>query len=446
MKPSTRTKYRIIHADVLKYLRDYRHLVQRDFMPKYHAILGDAPYFLASIVERFGKQGSAAAVAGTDGAFQRLSKGFMEQTWDGFESPQAYQAWVTSWAELLLDFVYPGAVLAMFGGSRTYHRLACGLEDAGWTIYDSISNWTYGSGMPKRHDLGNGYDIALKPANEPIVIARAPRKKFTYQHCLNTFGTSGLNIDDCRIPTTDERAIIVRSGDRDSRVYGDGTSGGYRSGEFTSEGRYPTNFILNHLPDCGETCHPDCHIVEMGRQSGHLKSGVMLPSHNKQGGVSRVGTFDIRERTGEPSPYYADEGTAARFFYQAKSPSWEKDAIEGDIKNTHPTLKPIQLTEYLARLLKSPAKDARILIPFSGSGSEMIGAHLAGWRDITGIEMTAEYIPIAKARLNWWTRFDSYAEAENHYKQHDPSQLTLFEPKKAEKQVYQPSLFEVEAI
>jgi site-specific DNA-methyltransferase (adenine-specific) len=445
MKPLTRTKYRIIQADVLKYLRDYQPVVQRGFMPKYSAVIGDAPYALESIVKRFGKQGSAAAVAGNDGAFQRLSKGFMGQEWDGFGTPQAYQAWVTSWAELLLDFVYPGAVLLMFGGSRTYHRLACGLEDAGWEIYDSIANWTYGSGMPKRHDLGNGYDIALKPANEPLVLARAPRKKFTYKHCLEQFGTSGLNIDACRIPATDERSIIIRTGDKSSRVYGDGVSGGYRSGEFASEGRYPANFILNHHPECGEACHPDCHVVEIGRQSGHLKSGAMLAHHHKSSGT--FGTFEIRERTGESSPCYADEGSAARFFYQAKPANWEKAAIEGDIENTHPTLKPIQLTTYLASLIKSPIENARLLNLFSGSGSEMIGGHLAGWRDITGIEMTADYIPIAKARLAWWTRFETYAEAEAHYKQHDPSQMTLFEqPKKAEKQVYQPSLFELEAI
>jgi len=421
----SRTKYRVIHADVLKYLRDYQPVVQRGFMPKYSAVFADAPYFLSSIVDRFGKKDSAEAVEGKDGAFRRLSKGFMGQTWDGFESPQDYQAWVTEWATLLLDFVYPGAVLAMFGGSRTVHRLVCGLEDAGWIIYDSISNWTYASGFPKNHDLENGYGTALKPANEPIVIARAPRKKFTYKHCIEQFGTSGLNIDACRIPTADERPIIVRTGGKSNRVYGDGLNNGYRSGEFTSEGRYPTNFILNHHPDCGEICHPNCHIVEMGRQSGILKSGQMLAHHQKLGG--NFGTFEMRDRTGEESPSYADEGTAARFFYQAKPANWEKDAIEGDIENTHPTLKPIRLTEYLARLLKPPTENARILIPFSGAASEMIGAHLAGWKDITGIEMTAEYIPIAKARLAWWTKFDSYEMAESHYKKQNPDQMTLFQ-------------------
>jgi site-specific DNA-methyltransferase (adenine-specific) len=425
MSALTRTKYRIIHADVLKYLRDYQPVVQRGFMPKYSAVFGDAPYALESIVKRFGKKGSAAAVEGKDGAFQRLSKGFMGQEWDGFGSPQAYQAWVTKWATLLLDFVHPGAVLLMFGGSRTYHRLVCGLEDAGWEIYDSISNWTYASGFPKNHDLGNGYGTALKPANEPIVLARAPRKKFTYQYCLDTFGTAGLNIDASRIPTTDKRPIIVRTGGKSKGVYGDGLNNGYRSGEFTSEGRYPTNFILNHHPACEEHCHPDCHVRYLDEQSGILKSGLLL-SHHQKAGESKIGTFDMRDRTGEDSPTYGDEGTASRFFYQAKSPQWEKDAgLEGE--NPHPTVKSIRLNEYLSRLLLPPNKDARLLQLFSGSGSEMIGAHLAGWKNITGIELTEEYIPVAKARLDWWTRFENYAEAEHHYKQQHPNQMTLFE-------------------
>ncbi len=135
--------YRIIQADLLKYLRDHQWIVQRGYMPKYHAVICDPPYFLGSIVKRFGAA-NAAPAKDKDGLYQRLSGGFMGQTWDGFDSPQAYQAWVTEWATLMLDFVYPGAVLMAFGGTRTYHRLVCGLEDAGWEIYDSIIAWTYG--------------------------------------------------------------------------------------------------------------------------------------------------------------------------------------------------------------------------------------------------------------------------------------------------------------
>jgi len=167
--------------DVVAWLRGREWLVQSGFMPRYHAVLCDPPYFLGSITKRFGKPDSAPAQYGTDGAFQRASRGFMGQTWDGFESPWHYQEWVTEWATLLLSFVYPGAVLLAFGGTRTFHRLAAGLEDAGWIIADTIA-WITGQGFPKSHNGRNwdagehwhGYGTALKPAWEPCLIARAP--------------------------------------------------------------------------------------------------------------------------------------------------------------------------------------------------------------------------------------------------------------------------------
>jgi site-specific DNA-methyltransferase (adenine-specific) len=390
MKPLTRTKYRIIQADVLKYLRDYQPVVQRGFMPKYHAIFADPPYFLGSIVKRFGKEGATQAVEGRDGAFRRLSKGFMGQTWDGFESPQEYQAWVTAWAEMLLDFVYPGAVLAMFGGTRTYHRLVSGLEDAGWEIFDSVASWVHVQGFPKNHSLGDGYGTALKPAVEPIVLARAPRQGFTYQHCFDKFGTSAFWIDGTR----------------------------------TEEGRYPANLMLGHHPECNGVCHTDCIVRDLDGQSGNRKSGSSLSGEepSSAGGKNAFGRWN---RVSFDS--YADEGSAARMFFQSKPAAWERDAGMVKHENIHPTLKPITLTERIAKLIKPPVADARILIPFSGSGSEMIGAHLAGWKDITGIEMTGEYIPIAQERLAWWTRFENYAEAESHYKKQHPDQMTLFE-------------------
>jgi hypothetical protein len=390
MKPITRTKYRIIQADVLKYLRDYQPVVQRGFMPKFHAGLGDTPYALESIVKRFGKKGAAAAVAGKDGAFQRLSKGFMGQEWDGFGSPQNYQAWVTSWATPLLDFFYPGAVLAMFGGTRTYHRLTSGLEDAGWEIYDSVANWVHIQGFSKNKEISDGYNLSLKPANEPIVIARAPRKKFTLTQCFEQFGTGTLWID----------------------------------GNRTEEGRYPANVILNHHAECNGVCHADCLVRDLDGQSGNRKSGSSLSGDepSSAGGKNAFGRWN---RVSFDS--YADEGSAARMFFQSKPAVWERDAGMVKHENIHPTLKPITLTERIAKLIKPPVADARILIPFSGSGSEMIGAHLAGWKDITGIEMTDEYIPIAQERLAWWTKFDSYEMAEAHYKKQHPDQMTLFE-------------------
>lgn len=110
-KAQSGANIRIIQSKLEKYLSDYRDIVRNGHMPKYHAVLCDPPYFLSSIVKRFGRKNSAPAQQGTDGAFVRASRGFMGQTWDGFDSPQDFQNWVTLWAEMMLDFVYPGAVL-----------------------------------------------------------------------------------------------------------------------------------------------------------------------------------------------------------------------------------------------------------------------------------------------------------------------------------------------
>jgi site-specific DNA-methyltransferase (adenine-specific) len=487
---------RIIHSDLLKYLHDYSDIVRNGYMPKYHAVLCDPPY-------------------GID---------FMNKQWDKY-IPQAYQAWVTEWASLLLDFVHPGGVLMAFGGTRTYHRLVCGLEDAGWEIYDSIATWNYGSGFPKSHDiskaidnaagaerevvgdklnlpgyhlspggghiLGNGkslhghredarqraanitapatplaeqwsgYGTALKPSYEPIVIARKPRNGFTYAECAVNFGSGALNIDGCRIAVDDSDPNHRNSTggykpelDEPRHIFGKDLYNRSRDATLT-EGRWPANTMLVHHPDCNDTCHPECHVRVMGEQSG-IDSGVFSKQTRKRKGFMLSGSENNIQEANAPDNY-GDTGTAARFFYQAKAAKWERGAGLGDMplkqsasmqgnlidgqrlsgkgepiktpmrRNPHPTVKPIQLIEQLATLLKPPIADSRILIPFSGSGSEMIGAYLAGWQTITGIEMTSEYIPIARARLAWWQRFNSYAMAEAHAKNHSDNQMTLFE-------------------
>lgn len=466
--------YRIIEADVLDYL-------QNADDEKYHAVLCDPPYGLE----------------------------FMGQAWDSY-SPQEYQAWVTQWAEMLLDFVYPGAVLMAFGGTRTYHRLICGLEDAGWEIADSIIAWMYGNGFPKNYDhekgfrrlrhggslgaIGNkamlnlslqerliyfkaeqqyeGFGSSLKPAYEPIVICRAPRTGLTYADCALQFGSGALNIDGGRIEyqsNTDYHN--AKGGDIGSTKRGqflNSLKARPQSQNITPSGRWPANTILCHHPDCTDDhCVEACHVRIVGEQSGELTSGDSLP-HHRSNGKSQIGAFDIRDRTGEYKPTYGDTGTAARYFYQAKSPKWEREAgldamplqkaaaMQGNLidgqrlsgkgepinapirRNPHPTLKPIQLTQYLATLLKPPLDKSRLLVPFAGSGSEMIGAMLAGWSEIVGIEMTPTYIPIAQARLDWWSQFETYDQAKARYdslneaqkfhaEQKEAGQLSLFE-------------------
>lgn len=424
----------IIHADVVRWLRENEWLMQSGFMPKYHAVLADPPYFLGSIAKRFGKADAAPARYGADGAFQRQSRGFMGQTWDGFADVWEYQVWVTEWARLMLSFVYPGAVLMMFGGSRTYHRLAAGIEDAGWEVFDCIQ-YVYGSGFPKAADVGKkgggedfeGYKTAIKPAYEPIVVARAPRGNYTFAELARQFGTGAINVDGGRIGVD-----LVGWRDRASQGYSGGLDSDEKGGR-PVEGRYPANFILGCA--CESYQHvEDCPVALMDAQSGERKAGG-----SKTGNEPSARTLNVYGKYQKvPWAGYEDTGGASRFFYTAKSASWEREAGLEDFAaqtvtdgretpidnayqrgetlrhNVHPTIKPIKLTEYLARLILPPAlnESRRLLVPFSGVASEMIGATLAGWDEVTGIEMTAEYLPIAETRLNWWGRFTSYAEAK----------------------------------
>lgn len=319
---------------------------------------------------------------------------------------------------MLLDYGYPGAVAFFFGGTRTYHRVAAGLEDAGWEIFDCIM-YLYGSGFPKAHDLGEGHKTSLKPAYEPIVCARIPRKT-TYKAQFEQHGTGGLNIDGCRIGigTGEEKPDYTPN--YANSVYGIGMGGG---NWVNSNGRYPANLILD-----------DEAGVLLDQQSGELKAGGDL-SGDESARRNRIYGSDSRRHEWES---YGDEGGASRFFYTAKAPKWEREAGLEDFqaqivndgrdtpidnpyqrgetqrKNVHPTVKPIMLTEYLARLLLPPERGEvrRILISFSGVGSEMIGAHFAGWDEVVGIERESNYVELASARIHFWEQFKSYDQAK----------------------------------
>ena len=130
------------------------------------SVVTDPPYHLTSIVKRFGKEDSAPAQFGTDGAYARASKGFMGKEWDGGDIAFRPETW-----ELALKLLKPGGHLLAFSASRNYHRMAVAIEDAGFEIRDQMM-WLYGSGFPKSMNVGDGWGSALKPAHEPIVMAR----------------------------------------------------------------------------------------------------------------------------------------------------------------------------------------------------------------------------------------------------------------------------------
>ena len=206
------------------------------------SIVTDPPYHLQSIVDRFGKEGSAPAKHGTDGAFARASKGFMGQEWDGGDIAFRQETW-----ELALKLLKPGGHLLAFSASRNYHRMAVAIEDAGFEIRDQLM-WLYGSGFPKSHNLGDGWGTALKPAHEPIVMAKKSIKG-TNKNNREKYGTGGINIDGCRVeldgekpPSGSAKRVYKNNQYTEEKIYGDNKT--------TPEtGRYPANVMHDGLQE-----------------------------------------------------------------------------------------------------------------------------------------------------------------------------------------------------
>lgn len=282
---------------------------------------------------------------------------FMGKRWD-YDVPST-----EIWAECL-RVLKPGGYLLAFAGTRTQHRMAVRIEDAGFEIRDMLA-WMYGSGFPKSHNLDGehqGWGTALKPAMEPITMARKPFKATVAQN-VQEWGTGAINIDGCRIET-------------DNNLNGGGYSGGTPKTMFSGLGRLQPN----------EYIQPD----------GRWPANVL---HD--------GSAEILQGMGE----------AARFFYTPKACKDDRDdgcemmeempsrcMQSPDTRgrpiptksNIHPTVKPTDLMRYLCRMVTPTG--GIVLDPFTGSGSTGRGAVLEGFRFI-GCEMDADYIEIAKARI-----------------------------------------------
>lgn len=397
---------------------------------------------------------------------------FMGKKWDyDVPSPEV-------WRELF-RVLRPGATLLSFGGSRTYHRIAVGIEDAGFELRDCL-HWLYGKGFPKSHDVskaldkasgtvrpvvgertltGNaavslkdkggtfgvqvgtvppkvvpvtgpgsdesalweGYGTALKPAYEPIALARKPLDG-TMVDNLRRWGCGPLAIDACRIGDGGGTAKANCPKGDSSGVYGDGINGACDVVNL-AKGRWPANLILDEV--AGEL---------LDAQAGDRPSRISV---TENGGGGKI--FGAAKGHGaKPNGGYSDSGGPSRFFYSAKVSTREREAgtehlprksagemtdreeetpgLEspragagrgGGSTNPHPTLKPIALTRWLARLIMPPTPGARLLVPYSGVGSEMIGALLAGWPHVYGIEGDfdgAGYVEIAHARIAHWLK------------------------------------------
>ena len=295
------------------------------------AIVTDPPYGIGFQHERWDSAAirEAAARAGHD----RLNPN------------EAFEVWCRIWATECLRVMKPGAFLAAFGSPRTYHRLACGVEDAGLEIRDTLM-WLYAEGMPKSRHYPGGRATSLKPAFEPIVLARRELDGTTEQ-TIARYGTGALNAEDCRV-----------------------------------EGRHPANAILGHDPGCEEErCAPGCPVVAAdacAEGRSRLAPSRFLYCPKASRAERDAGCERLPRRALDLFPNA--QGT--------KKPA--------EVRNSHPTVKPLELMRWLVRLLCPPG--GLVLDPTVGSGTTGAAAVLEG-RHFVGIELEPPYMEIAAARI-----------------------------------------------
>lgn len=359
--------------------------------------------------------------------------GFMGKAWDA--SGIAYS--VPLWTEAL-RVLRPGGHLLAFGGSRTYHRMACAIEDAGFQIRDSLV-WIYGSGFPKSLNVAkggageawSGWGTALKPAQEPIVMARKPLAGTIVETVLR-YGTGAINVDGCRVASSD--AIPVFRSSHVGRFIGrpaDVTIA--RTGETRTNGRWPANVLLSHGDGCRmvgartilRAAGPGWNGLG-GDNARHVYGKGWTPDGVSRQSTARTETVEAWE-CAEGCPV-EELGDFARYFYAAKPSTRERDAglehlptraghevcdgeegsagasnpragIREPRANVHPTVKPIELMRYLVRLVTPPG--GLVLDPFAGSGTTGCAAVLEGARFL-GLELSPEYAEIARARIAHW--------------------------------------------
>jgi site-specific DNA-methyltransferase (adenine-specific) len=320
------------------------------------------------------------------------------------ERGMAFQEWCAGWTHECLRLLTPGGHLVAFGGTRTWHRLTVGLEDAGFEIRDSIA-WLYGSGFPKSLDVAKamgassgrwrGWGTGLKPAFEPIIVARKPLAG-TVAATVQRFGTGALHIDACRVPVSSRPLRIWHDRNTPGKsTYGkNGPSGGSHAAGLRDQGRWPPNVLLSHSPACTYNCADGCPVAELDVQSGTLRSGAN-PTRRKAD-VFRDTYGPYAGHVGRPLRG-TDSGGATRFFpafrWQAKASRGERPRIDG---HGHPTVKPLELVCWLVRLVTPPG--GLVLDPFLGSGTTAEAARLEGLK-CTGIEREADYLPLIRARL-----------------------------------------------
>jgi site-specific DNA-methyltransferase (adenine-specific) len=352
---------------------------------------------------------------------------FMGRGWD---NPDNVAFRPETW-RLVLRALKPGAHLLAFGGTRTFHRLTCAIEDAGFEVRDVLC-WLYGQGMPKSHDVSkaidkaagaerevvgpgrrhnsrpfgegegdpaygtyaggvppltapaipeakqwDGWGTALSPSWEPIVLARKPLSGTVAANVLE-HGTGGLNIDGCRL---DPGAVVPGGGrsTRTDRVFGLSDGAPFAAPPHNA-GRWPPNVALDEEA-----------AAAVDRQSG-ISTSSDRPRHNAAFKSVAKGAEYANTTRG-----HSDTGGASRFFYCPKASTAERNAGLGDEQNPHPTVKPLALMRWLCRLVTPPG--GLVLDPFCGSGSTGVAAVLEGFRFL-GLEQDAEAVRVARLRIH----------------------------------------------
>ncbi len=405
--------------------------------------------------------------------------GFMGKGWDKSGIANNIELW-----RECLRVLKPGGYLLSFGGTRTFHRMACAIEDAGFEIRDmvewlystdtafaeffdslnrsqqellygllnnnSMLHWVYGSGFPKSHNIGiavdklqgnervfvsknpanrpynltkgetstgwqspprpdkdkgtsewEGWGTATKPSHEPICMARKPlSEKTVAENCLK-WGTGGINIDRSRVGTgtitqtrTQMRTWREKEGRTDIPDSADNS-------QTTTQGRFPANLIHDGSDEV-KACFPDTKSGKAGKDG-----------HKRKESLNYQSTVNYADRSENADELYGDSGNASRFFKSIiyTSKVGKKDRGEG---NTHPTVKPIALMEYLINMVSREGDT--ILDPFGGSGTTAI-ACLNTNRKYILMEKEKEYIDIINKRINEW---------EENNKETDKESNTLF--------------------
>jgi site-specific DNA-methyltransferase (adenine-specific) len=341
------------------------------------AAVCDPPYHLQSIVKRFAKTGRTDKTRTTSGPHQRTANGFMNKTWDGGDVAFQPGTW-----ELVYDALKPGAFVIAFSSSRTYHHMAVAIEKAGF-ITHPLLGWVFGQGFPKAHRVdGEGWEgwrygaQALKPALEPIYCGQKPFSEATGSANIARWGTGALNIDGCRVGLSD--------GD-DARLGGNGvwTTTRELSGETVSLprgtvgssplGRWPANLVHDGSAEV-LAAFPE---TESGAWNGKRSAAKFDGIYHPLIGAQEAG-------------HDGDSGSAARFFYSAKADSDDR------LGSKHPTVKPVDLMQWLCRLVCPPG--GTILDPFAGTGTTGAAAWREGFNAVL-IEREAEYLADIARRM-----------------------------------------------